>query len=408
MSEIVLFIYLVLLHEKEFEKQLQLGESIFLFSSEFCEKVLQDTVELDPTDMQDYLVSIMQLIRIFSRTDELAVRMGDLGALDLIIQSMTKMPYSTRLQINCSACLANLASVEQNRAKMIEMGCMKLVLDNLSRFIRNPNVLAEICATLANLACHKISSEYLVNHGGCDLIIKAMRLHSDQIDFQIQAFHAISGIGKPSRLVLEREEFLDLAIKTFQTNKESVELISAGWHALGSLANSSGLSLMNKKDILLNLLFASMRRFEDNPTFQITACFALSHMFFNNREEHVDENLITKYKGVSLILRFMEKYSDQESLQTTALFALGSIVMKSNQHRETLYECKGIESIIRAMKRQYSKDKNKIQTGAPEPVLYSRGTSKIQCSKPLLLQLFGSVCLLNLSETRNIGSCSEM
>jgi hypothetical protein len=397
-----------LLHEKEFEKQLQLSESIYLFASEFCEKVLQDHVEIDASDMQDYLVSIMQLIRIFSRTDELAVRMGDLGALELIIQSMRKMPFSTRLQINCSACLANLASVEQNRTKMIEMGCMKLVLDNLSRFIRSPCVLAEICATLANLACHKVSSEYLVNNGGCDLIIKAMRLHSDQIDFQIQAFHAISGIGKPSRTVLEREDFIELAVKTFQKHKESVELVSAGWHALGSLANSSGLSLMNKKDTLLNLLFASMRRFGDNPTFQITACFALSHMFFNNREEHVDESLITKYKGVPLILQFMEKYADQESLQTTALFALGSIVMKSQHHRETVYESRGIESIIRAMKRQYSKEKSKIQTGAPEPVLYSRGTSKIQCSKPLLLQLFGSVCLLNLSETRKSSLCSQV
>ena len=47
----------------------------------------------------------------------------------------------------------------------------------------------------------------------------------------------------------------------------------------------------------------------------------------------------------------------------------------------------------------------------PEPVLYAyekknihldryrRGNLKIQCSKPLLLQLFGSVALLNVSET---------
>ena len=35
----------------------------------------------------------------------------------------------------------------------------------------------------------------------------------------------------------------------------------------------------------------------------------------------------------------------------------------------------------------------------PEPVLYRRGNLKIQCSKPLLLQLFGSVALLNISES---------
>ena len=33
-----------------------------------------------------------------------------------------------------------------------------------------------------------------------------------------------------------------------------------------------------------------------------------------------------------------------------------------------------------------------------EPVLYSRGNTKVECSKPFLLQLFGSVALLNLSD----------
>jgi hypothetical protein len=39
---------------------------------------------------------------------------------------------------------------------------------------------------------------------------------------------------------------------------------------------------------------------------------------------------------------------------------------------------------------------------SPEPVLYNRGNTRVQCSKPLLLQLFGSVSLLNLSECERI------
>lgn len=36
----------------------------------------------------------------------------------------------------------------------------------------------------------------------------------------------------------------------------------------------------------------------------------------------------------------------------------------------------------------------------PEPVLYARGNTRVSCSKPLLLQLFGCVSLLNLSESQ--------
>jgi hypothetical protein len=133
-------------------------------------------------------------------------------------------------------------------------------------------------------------------------------------------------------------------------------------------------------------------------------------MFFNNRVPHVDAELFKKYGGVELILSIMKHYPDQESLQTTALFALGSIVMKTELHRETVYENNGIRLILEAMKRQYPSPKDKLnENGSPEPILYSRGTAKIQCSKPLLLQLFGSVCLLNLSDTGiysfNVAKC---
>jgi hypothetical protein len=108
---IVTLFHAVLQHEKDFESQLGIGESIFVFTTNFCEKLLNYQVEVDDDDLQDYLVSVIQLIRIFSRTDDFALKMGDLGALKLIIRGMEKMPFSIPLQINCSACLANMASV---------------------------------------------------------------------------------------------------------------------------------------------------------------------------------------------------------------------------------------------------------------------------------------------------------
>lgn len=96
--------------------------------------------------------------------------------------------------------------------------------------MKYPAVLAEICATLANLACHKANSQFLVDNGGCDLIIKAMRLYPEQVDLQIQAFHAIAGVGRVSRMVLEREKFIELAMRSLKIHHNSVELVSCNLH----------------------------------------------------------------------------------------------------------------------------------------------------------------------------------
>jgi hypothetical protein len=124
---------------------------------------------------------VMKMLRIFSRIDSIASKIGFKLGLKLILQAMARFSYCLQLQINCSACLANLASVEGNRIAMLEDGCIKLVLENLVRFRNSPAVLAEICATLANLAFHDINARYIVENNGCSLIFNAMKLHIDNV-----------------------------------------------------------------------------------------------------------------------------------------------------------------------------------------------------------------------------------
>jgi hypothetical protein len=238
--------------------------------------------------IEDYLLVVMKLIRIFSRLENMASSIGQKHAMRLILRIMQKYPYCMQLQINCSACLANLASVESNRTIMLEEGCIRLVLDNMIKFIGYPAVQAEICATLANLACHDANARYIVQHGGCLSIIKAMRLHVGnvqlltQIDLQIQAFHALASLGKSGKDILDREEFIAIAMRSVELHMKELDVVSAAWHALGSLANA-GINIASHKTVLISFIFDTMRLFNTNPTFQITACFALAHVFFNHR-----------------------------------------------------------------------------------------------------------------------------
>lgn len=84
---------------------------------------------------EDHLITVMQLIRIFSRHDDLASRMGESQGLELIINAMQQFPCSMQLQINASASLANLASIAANRDKMLKHGCIRHVLESMNRVV---------------------------------------------------------------------------------------------------------------------------------------------------------------------------------------------------------------------------------------------------------------------------------
>ena len=135
-------------------------------------------------------------------------------------------------------------------------------------------------------------------------------------------------MGKVDIQILDREQFISFLVESLQRRFNDVEFLSAVWHSLGSLANA-GIKLHNHKLEILKGIFSSMKRFHKNQSFQITACFALAHVFFNHRDATVDDSAVPDFKGIECILDTMKRFSDHESLQTTALFALGSIVMKS-------------------------------------------------------------------------------
>ena len=108
-----------------------------------------------------------------------------------------------------------------------------------------------------------------------------------------------------------------------------------------------------------------MKKYESNVLFQITACFALAHLFFNFA---IKDEIVEKSNGIKIILNVMKRNPLNESLQTTAIFALGSIVMKNGNpfllkcnshtheiecHRIAAYKENGIKLIINAMRTNF-------------------------------------------------------
>jgi hypothetical protein len=128
--------------EKLFKLEIETTKLMFFHMKMFGDHLTQilnekkeyyDDVNPEENNHLDLLVATMQFIRVFSRLDELSEYFGTLGGINVIKKAMILFPNSIHLQINCSACLANLASTESNRKKMLEDGSIGDVLANMAR-----------------------------------------------------------------------------------------------------------------------------------------------------------------------------------------------------------------------------------------------------------------------------------
>lgn len=186
----------------------------------------------------------------------------------------------------------------------------------------------------------------------------------------MQAFHAIACLGTAGHEISEQRDFTEIIMRCIKQHSDNIELVSGALHAVGALAGtgkrhilrfltsscslSTGITAFHQhKDSLVTTILQSMRHFQNRPTFQITACFALAHIFFNFT---IRDEIITELRGIEGILSAMRIYPDNESLQTTAIFALGAIVMKHECHRLVVLKEIGIQLILRAMTANFKQE----------------------------------------------------
>lgn len=100
------------------------------------------------------LVQSIKLLRILSRSDFYAKQMADrpMMVIRYLADMMRSFPDQPRVQMECTAVLANIASVTEHRGAILSEGCLTMIIRNMKRFIDEPEVETEICAAMSNFA----------------------------------------------------------------------------------------------------------------------------------------------------------------------------------------------------------------------------------------------------------------
>ncbi len=144
------------------------------------------------------------------RTEIVSGLIGKKRGIQLLTQLMGSASEHVQLQADCSATIANLASLEANRTTMLSYNhgeCITLILGNLGRFAGHLHVQVEICATLANIASHEGNAAFIVARGGIAAILEVMQRHPEHADVLVQSYHALAALGRCGKEELVKEDF---------------------------------------------------------------------------------------------------------------------------------------------------------------------------------------------------------
>ncbi|KAI3634967.1 hypothetical protein MIR68_007348 [Amoeboaphelidium protococcarum] len=376
-------------------------------------------------------VAELKVLRILSRNDSIARLMCqpscDLSlSLAQLLLSCQDSLLMGQEQVNCTAIIANMASITENRRKLVNLRVMDSIISNIKLFRNDQQVLTEICAALSNLALFEDSAKHIVELEACAMLIEIIKDNLSCPELVCQALHVLSNVAKQAKGYIDIAKLMQCLNQVSHHPLSSSDVQIALCNALGSFAFAR-YDLLGYGLQITDMILQTMADLHDNFQYQMTACFTLAHMSYN---ESLDADHFSRLQGFQLILNAMKRFQFHKSLQTTACFALGSVA-STNELREEFMNLNGHEQVIMAMRTVYSSVKP-CQSGGVKKVVTtfhvdrqstgsedsnattsmyttdlnedasqsSSGSPKHDKGLPngLLLQMFASVALMNLSE----------
>ena len=120
-----------------------------------------------------------------------------------MIQGMLRFPEHTEVQKNGCGALRNLAFDADNAATVMQLGGAQVVLDAMRRHSGAPPVQQNGCGCVQNLASTSQHRAVLLSHGAVDAILAAMRRFPSEPLVQENSCGALANLAS-SRAPLER------------------------------------------------------------------------------------------------------------------------------------------------------------------------------------------------------------
>lgn len=158
-------------------------------------------------------IELMMTLSSLAVRNEFCQEIVDEGGLDFVIKTVTDNIQNQRVVLRGLSLMKTIAGNDKVKGDIVKAGGAELVLMAMAKHQTNPQVCDAGCACLAALALRSPPNcEVIVNGGGANSIVTAMKIHKDFVTVQKSACRAIRNLV--SRTHQYRTNFLECGVET--------------------------------------------------------------------------------------------------------------------------------------------------------------------------------------------------
>lgn len=286
-------------------------------------------------------------------------RIGREEGVDAILTTMRCHKFTSSIQILGCQILRNISTTSDHATAIVDLGGLDDILTALRVYESQARVQEAVFGALQNiLAKNKNARIVVANKGGANCMLAAMKKYESHKGIQTQcclALRLLTVVNENNKAVVEGGG-VGIILATMKNFGSNADIQKVGCDILANLApstndngndNKHGTTRMVLNDIkgVVAVILSGMEKHESHAGVQEAGCSALCGL-------SPDKKLVAAGgRGVDRILMAMKNHEADANVQEQACFALLSLCTTNAENERLIVDKGGVNLVVSAMQR---------------------------------------------------------
>ena len=266
-------------------------------------------------------------------------------AVRTLVEAMQYHPRDYGVNVEACSAIANLAVSPSTCDAVLEAGGLDSLLSVLQTFQESDEAVSEVLRAMVCLAMHsRENKEAMAVPGVIGLLVEASMKHQEVGSVQEMACKLLASlaVGRAMSNVILNNGGLDLILRALKTNSdEKVQDAACAAYRNLTCQIQEADSLLQKG--ALNSIIQAMSCHENCLSIQMNACCSIWNIAFKTQTEL---GALVGQEGVRAIVKAMQTHMESSELLEAACGALWSIIDESMDRKKDVVGSGAIDAVI--------------------------------------------------------------
>jgi len=316
-------------------------------------KTMMEVIKGSPDSLEVQLTACAA-VRNVTGIKQNQIAFMELGVIEMIVTATEEFPDSMEMQEAALEVIANLAKAHETLSTCDDLGIVQMIVNRMNQYSDVASVQIAGCNAVASMASHRVVPPHhkermmTLGTGGC--VVIAMLMHSDDPYLQERALRALRNLSSHSDD--NKQEFINIGgvdsiIRAMQIHRDQLNVQLEGACALVNLAHNDATRLVIGDSGGIVVVVRAMWVHTESIPLQEWC----SKLLFNLSLDQRNCDLIVEVGGISAIVTTMQARMDTAIVQEMACAILTNLVNDDEEMvvRRRIVDEDALDAIVLAM-----------------------------------------------------------